>query len=309
MKLSLFYQNVTVLDYAYWDNDLGPQGNSYIVNVEFFGKCDKHGILYDFSFAKNKVKEIIDRQCDHRMIIPKGSVSYKGNRGFISKMIENYNNQLFEYSAPEDAFCEVIDSVVNKDSLIALIKNRVMNEMPKNIENIELELLEEKNCDGSIFFNYTHGLKEHLGNCQRLFHGHKNTIKVLVDNKRRKDLEKRLVEDYLLGGAKTVHFVYWENVVNKKELLKIISEDGPINKVGGKYKNLPSVQIKYRGTQGEFQASLPGDLAFFIPIESTVENLSRYFADIVRGMVDKNNQVTVHAFEGIGKGAIVNSDN
>ena len=71
MNITLFYKHVTVLDYAYLDDHKGVVGDSLIVNVEFIGHTDEEGVVYDFSLAKNKVKEIIDRDCDHRLVVPK----------------------------------------------------------------------------------------------------------------------------------------------------------------------------------------------------------------------------------------------
>ena len=79
MKISLFYKNVTVLDYAFLDDHKGVVGDALKVHVEFIGKTDKECVVYDFSYAKKKVKEIIDRDCDHRLVVPQGSFTQDGD--------------------------------------------------------------------------------------------------------------------------------------------------------------------------------------------------------------------------------------
>ena len=65
MKISLFYKNVTVLDYAYLDDHRGVVGDALKVHVEFIGKTDEEGVVYDFSYAKKKVKEIVQKAKDN----------------------------------------------------------------------------------------------------------------------------------------------------------------------------------------------------------------------------------------------------
>lgn len=298
MKISLFYEHVTVLDYAYLDHHKGPVGNSLVVDVEFIGKTDEEGILYDFSYAKKKVKEIIDRECDHRLVVPKDLLK-KEKKGYASmKFLFGPNDDFVEYMAPSQAYCEIPNSHVSEDNLKTHLEELIIKEMPKNVIGINLKFKREESPDNVAYFHYLHGLRCHYGNCQRLFHGHRSTIKIFINGERAPTLEEALANDLFAGNIK---FVYWENVVNKNEIVKITKSKKPV----GRVLDVDRIELSYTGSQGEFTGSVPGKIAYIIHEETTVENLALHFKELVASMVDKKDRIEVHAFEGIGKGAIV----
>ncbi|MBL7664552.1 MAG: 6-carboxytetrahydropterin synthase [Bacteriovoracaceae bacterium] len=296
MKVALFYDHVTVLDYAYLDDHQGLVGNSLMVDVEFIGETDDEGVVFDFSYAKKKVKEIIDRECDHRLVIPKNLAKYEA--GLVQFEYKyGYQDLSLKYIAPAEAVCEIPSAYVSEANLQAHLEELVMKEMPNNVSAIKLKLREEKLSTGDQFFNYTHGLKEHYGNCQRLMHGHRSTLEVYTNNERRHDIEKELIQNQFSGN---IHFCFWENVENKNEIQKLTGEKNPI----GRFKNLPPVYIKYSGNQGLFQGWLPGNSIYFMATETTVENLSIHFCQLVKSVQnDPLCTVKVRAFEGVGKGS------
>jgi 6-pyruvoyl-tetrahydropterin synthase len=296
MKISLFYDNVTVLDYAYLDDQRGVVGNSLKVNVQFIGETDEEGVVYDFSLAKKKVKEIIDRDCDHRLVIPRklaqnvdGNISFEYSYGFSENSIV--------YRAPEEGVCEIPFAYVSNENLQSYLEEKVLAEMPKTVKAIKLEFEEEKLEEYDSFFHYTHGLKEHYGNCQRLLHGHRSTLKILVNGVRDIETERYMTEDLFSGN---IHFALWENIVNKEEIITALS----VNQPEGRYENLPEVEIKYESSQGEFYAKLPGREVYLLQSETTVENLSIHFAKMVKEKLSSNDNCVVYAYEGIAKGSI-----
>lgn len=297
MKISLFYKNVTVLDYAYLDDHQGVVGDALKVHVEFIGKTDKEGVVYDFSYAKKKVKEIIDRDCDHRLVVPTGLIEkLEGDRVQL-----NYSYGLSDmpmtYECPTQGICELPFHHVNKETIATYLETIILKEMPETVSAIRITLEDEPMPEGKPTFHYTHGLKEHYGNCQRLFHGHKNTVDVFVNGKERRDLESYLADELFKGS---IHFCKWENVVNKEEIQKLSGAQEP----NGRFTNIPTVEIAYDANQGHFKGSLPGKEVFFMTEESTVENLSMLFARLIKEKVGENDSVMVRAYEGVAKGAI-----
>src|SRR5690606_27264416 len=124
------------------------------------------------------------------------------------------------------------------------------------------------------FFHYTHGLKDHYGNCQRLFHGHRSTVKVFINGKRDYEKESMLCHDIFLSS---IHFCTWENISNKEE---VIAQEGEVPV--GRLKRTPFVHIKYTSSQGEFKANVPGKIIYITPQETTVENLSIHFGQLIK---------------------------
>ncbi len=296
MKISLFYQNVTVLDYAYLDEHKGPIGHSQYVDVEFIGKTDKEGVVYDFSHAKKKVKEIIDRDCDHRFVVPAKTVQDDEGRSKFTYEY-GYSDTPLEYWGPEEAFCAIPFDTVTDQTLTTYLEQVVMKEMPETVAAVKLTLRSEEDLDNSTYFHYTHGLKEHYGNCQRLIHGHRSTVKVLINGERDPEKEALLAQDYF---SSNIHFCLWDNVVNKEEIMK---NEG--SNIIGRLEKTPLVHIKYTSNQGEFEAKIPGEIVYITPSETTVENLSIHFCQLIRDHhAEKGQNVQVLAYEGIGKGAI-----
>ncbi len=296
MKISLFYRNVTVLDYAYLDNDLGVVGDSLKVNVEFVGHTDKEGIVYDFSHAKRKVKEIIDRDCDHRLLIPQGIAEKTRDERIQLRFSYGLKDELVKYDCPEQGICEIPYAYVSKANIQSFLEVLVLKEMPKTVDAVKIELIEEELPLDKVRFHYTHGLKEHYGNCQRLFHGHQNTVDIEVNGVRNFEYERFLAEELFKGN---VHFCKWDNVVNKDDIIKACGEKRP----EGRYFELPQVEVEYQASQGFFKGDLPGRAIYFLQEESTVENLSMHFAKLIKARVKETDIVTVNAYEGIAKGA------
>jgi 6-pyruvoyl-tetrahydropterin synthase len=295
MKTTLFCDNLTVIDYSYLDKELGVVGNSLIVNVEFIGKIDEEGILYDFSYAKKKVKEIIDEKCDHRLLVPKGTLKEDKNQIFLDFPFGN-DQSLLNFRGPAQAVLELHENEVTYEGIRIFLEREIAVEMPDNIEMVKVELLEEEKKD-SIFLSYSHGLKGHYGNCQRLFHGHRSTLEIYINDQRNLDLEKQFVEKYFETPA---YYVLWENIFNQEEILNLLKDDD----IEGCHPQIANVHFGYTSGQGEFKGSLPGKSVCIVKQESTVENLSKYFYSLVKPMVDKKDRVSVHAYEGINKGAI-----
>ena len=296
MKISLFYNHATVLDYAYLDEHRGVVGNSYIVNAEFIGETDHEGVVYDFSYAKKKVKEIIDRDVDHRLVVPMNILSH--HDGLISFEYKyGLEDKILGYQSPEEGVCEIPYNHISRENLSAFIEDLIIKEMPDNIISVRITLEDEKLPTEAVKFHYSHGLKDHYGNCQRLFHGHSNTVEVEINGERRPDFERHLATEVF---SKNIHFAFWENVVNKEEIEAALNDHLP----NGRYEECPDVHIRYEASQGVFEGRVPGELIYFMQDESTVENLSMEFARYIKSNVSKNDIVKVRAFEGIGKGAI-----
>lgn len=296
MNISLFCEDFTGLDYAYLDRDKGFVGNSLSVNVKLTGKVSEEGILYDFSLVKKVIKQVIDNICDHKLVVPSQLVSYHKGQGKLQHVLAASQSKL-EYIAPESAFCEIPETEVSIRAIKNFLEQKITKEMPKNILGIEVNLLQEKRSDHSVYINYTHGLKDHLGNCQRLFHGHRSTFKIYIQKHRMERFERELFNKTF---NKPIHFVCWDNIKNQAEVQKVTKQKEP----EGIFENLHVVHIAYSASQGLFEAKLPGNLVYFMQKETTAENMSLQFCYLTREMLDRDAQITVHFHEGIGKGAI-----
>lgn len=293
MSISLFCDHISVLDIAYFDKTKGLVGASFQVNVEFVGKPDDEGILIDFSLAKKAVKKIIDDICDHRFVLPKSMAQIQDDR-FQLELSYGVKNQQLYYEGPTQALCEIPAQYVSSNHIASYLEQEMSNHFGSQFEQVKIQL-EEVKLGNKPILNYTHGLKQHYGNCQRLFHGHHNSVDIWVNEEPRPDLESWLVRDHLKSN---IHFCFSENIINKEQVMASLPDDFGIP------TKCPFVEIQYQGNQGMFRAVLPSEEIYVLPIESTVENLSSHFAKVIRSQTSPKDRIKVKAYEGINKGAI-----
>ena len=164
-----------------------------------------------------------------------------------------------------------------------------MKVMPKNVERIVLHAREEK-LNGAPEYRYTHGLKQHYGNCQRLLHGHRNRVDVEINGERSVEWEENIAELFT-----DIHLAYPENCPDQDIVL------------GKRQAHLQTVYLVYTSSQGKFEAWLPGQSVYMMPYETTVENISRHLCESVTEQVMKSQNVDslkVWAYEGIRKGSL-----
>lgn len=287
MRKTLFYKNVTVLDFAYYSSEGKIVGDAFRVDIFLSGKKNDEEMILDFSLVKKQIKKIIDDICDHRLAIPKKLTKKES----LSITVEEDD---FYYKAPEEAFYLLDAEVYSSEALARQLEKTILEQVPKNIDKVELSF--ESEAEKQSYFHYTHGLRDHGGNCQRLFHGHRNTVRVFLDHKREKGLESWLSENEFQSN---VHFCYWDNVQNKNEFSDVQKRDLQI----GRTSSNSLVHIAYESNQGYFEGKLSPREVYFMPTETTIENLSYNFAQIIRRNKQISSEIEVWGFEGIGKGA------
>lgn len=302
-SFNLFVSDLTVLDCAIWDPQKGPIGMSWQVDVEFIGGLDKEGVVFDFSHAKKAAKKVIDDLVDHRLIVPKSLVSHDNRFGIPCSepwVIDVQKPYPLYYAAPKQAYC-MLDNC-SENGIIAYLESEILNDIGReNVYQVNLTFKDERDfCDDEKphrFYSYTHGLKEHYGNCQRLIHGHQSTIKVFVNGIQRKDIELAVCDLFA-----NKHLVYKENLAVNKDVVKLTSVDDPAitsEDPDSRYC------IRYESSQGKFELKIPENNVIVFPYETTVEYISKYVARWVSTHFEftKSGTIEVHAYEGIGKGS------
>lgn len=270
----LFVDNLTILDAAIWDEQYGPIGMTWEVDVEFIGGLDEEGVVFDFSIAKKTAKKVIDDEADHAFIVPQRLIS--------DDVVTANIPYEFEYSAPDQAYFVVPQ--VSEPQIATALENIILENLKdhKNITGVTVTL-RDPNTEGASY-RYTHGLKQHYGNCQRLMHGHKSPIQVALNDVNEPNMEETVASLY-----HNKHLCFKDNV---KKI-----EDGV-------------VYIEYKSEQGLFSMTLPQHTVVFYPYETTVENISKFTAQYLASfglkanLVSMQDTVSVRAYEGIGKGSV-----
>ena len=278
---TLFVEDLTVMDFSFLHHGRGLLGESWIVSVELSGQLDDEGVIFDFAYAKKAIKTLIDSEFDHKLVIPNQSEflsTEEVNKNTVI-LFQTSSKGIIHYDAPTTSYCFLPSEIVSMEATKHYLETLLKDVLPNNINKINLSFKTEF-IDG-VFYHYSHGLKKHYGNCQRMAHGHRSTLKIYKDGIRDESSE---------------HFwaKKWEDIyIGTKE--DLIAEEID--------NNTTYYIFKYSSGDGTYQLKIAKDSCDIIETETTVEFLAHHMAKILKNENPKST-FRVTAFEGVKKGAV-----
>ncbi|MBB5322355.1 6-pyruvoyl trahydropterin synthase family protein [Marinobacter oulmenensis] len=277
----LFVDNLTVIDFAYLDPARGLVGESWIADVILGGELDEQGMLFDFSNVKRTIKRVIDERVDHRLVVPRGYEGLNWTEDAPDTFRWNLTDGTFiEHRAPDEAVVWLSAERVVPSAVAQLLESELRAVLPGNVTSVEIHLREDV-IEGA-YYHYVHGLKKHLGNCQRIAHGHRSPIRIDRDGRRDYELENRWARQW-----QDIYVGTEEDVVRR-----FVTDDGTAY-----------ITFEYEANQGEFALTLPERRVYMLRSDSTVEFIAAHIADTLKAQFP-DSQIRVQAYEGVGKGAI-----
>lgn len=282
---TLFLRDFTVLDFAFLSASAGLQGESWYVSAELDGELDAQGFIFDFGPAKQALKKVVDETIDHKLVVPAGAPGLSRQAGALGL-------GPWWYEAPAEATVFLEATELSESELARLLSEAARKALPANVKAARFTFRPEPRFSKEASFRYTHGLRLHDGNCQRLFHGHRNPIEVWQHGRRQPQQEEFLAREW--DGA---HFCHRDTVLNLEAL------DLPLGRRARGLENGVSVaQLEYRSPQGLFRASIPAERLVVLDVEPSIENIARLGALRLRaeGLAG---EFRVAAYEGLNKGA------
>lgn len=276
----LFVEQLTVLDFSRLDRERGLVGESWIVDLELEGELDEQSMVLDFGAVKRVAREAVEEFADHKLIAPTqcGWLEIAASAASGELRIEAPAAGL-RLRSPGVAVCCLDAAEVTMPALRVQLEERVAAAMPANVQTVRVALREES-APGA-YYHYSHGLKRHAGNCQRIAHGHRSRIEVYTEGRRNDHWELYWAErwrDIYLGSR--------EDLVAETQL-----------------GDRPALRFAYRARQGEFELEIWRERCEVLPADTTVERLAAYIAaELVR--MDPDTAFRVRAYEGVQKGAV-----
>jgi 6-pyruvoyl-tetrahydropterin synthase len=279
----LFVNDLTVIDFSYLCNQRGPVGESWIVDVVLHGNLNDESMVLDFGLVKKQIKRIIDDSIDHKLAVPTGLAGkYELDE---ERVVVDYvfGEHHLAMAAPKSSVCFITGDQVNVENTISFLKSVVMPAMPSNVKDIEFTLRPEHSR--SFYYHYSHGLKKHDGNCQRIVHGHRSLIEVELDGIAMPRVQKEIADkwqDIYLGSH--------EDLVDATQLTTVQALES-------------DYCFAYSASQGYFELAISKARCDILPCDSTVECIADYLAGVVKHQYPEK-RVKVKAYEGVGKGAI-----
>jgi 6-pyruvoyl-tetrahydropterin synthase len=286
----LFVRDLTVIDAAYLCPHRGVVGESWLVDIELTGELNEMSMLFDFARVKKQLKTIIDAEVDHRLLVPKLASETQIEPAAAGYLFVDFltDDHTIHLNCPEQAFAIIPTAEITIKSVTDHLLTLIRSQLPDNIDGLTITLRHEEIPTPS--YHYTHGLKKHDGNCQRIAHGHRSMIELWVDGTRDHALEQYWAtrwQDIYLGTA--------EDIVPISAL--VLSQTG---------QELVSPQhygFRYTSAQGDFQLAIPMESCEIIQTDTTVELLASFIAQQLKPQLGEK-ELKVVAYEGVGKGAV-----
>jgi len=278
---TLFVKRLTVIDCSVLSPSHGLVGESWQVDVELDGDLDYQGMVLDFGEVKRSIKRMIDDAFDHKLLVP---AEYAGLRiaeypEGLHLSFEAENGLGIEHRSPHTALRLVPCERIVPDGLAQIIGDYVLPRTPDNVDAVRIRLWSEQ-IDGA-FYRYSHGLKHHDGNCQRIAHGHRSRLEILRNGQRDRDLEQ--------AWAETWSDIY---IGTRDDVIGTSRRDA-----------MDYLEFGYRSAQGKFGLTLPMAACYLIDSDSTVENIAQHIAERLKAERPEDS-FKVYAYEGVDKGAI-----
>lgn len=289
--MNLFVRDLTVIDSSYICEQRGMVGDSWILDVSMSGELNEMSMVLDFGRVKKQIKQLVDEHVDHRLLIPmkNSAIVYQSTKPGYSTLDVIRGDKSIHLHCPDEAYCLIDADAITIESITRHVYEILRNYLPSNVTGIEITLRHE-NIAGA-FYHYTHGLKKHDGNCQRIAHGHRSPIEIVVDGQR--DTEKEIAfahrwQDIYLGSQEDQVSVSQLNLSDNAASVTDHSHYG----------------FRYTAPQGEFQLAIAKSETEILPTDTTVELLAGYIADEIKPSIADNQSLKIVAYEGVGKGAI-----
>ncbi|MFK0569620.1 6-pyruvoyl trahydropterin synthase family protein [Endozoicomonas sp.] len=277
---ALFVNQLSTLDFSLLCPERGVVGETWLVDVTLWGELDDQGMVFDFGHVKKKLKASLDSLSDHRLLVPllAEETTITHQKAQLTVRFATAKGQI-TCSAPAQAMLLVDAEAITPELLTPFLEETVIQELPENVTKVDLRLYPED--IGGAYYHYSHGLKKHDGDCQRIAHGHRSQIRVYVDDQRDQALEA--------SWATLWRDIY---IATREDLQETFTEKG-----------MEHYRFSYTANQGHFEISLPVANCYLIDTDSTVELLASHIAQSLATQLP-GKTIRVAAFEGLNKGAI-----
>jgi 6-pyruvoyl-tetrahydropterin synthase len=287
--MQLFVNDLTVMDFSYLCPERGMVGESWIVDVILNGDLNEESMVLDFSKVKKQLKQLIDEYVDHKLLVPVehafSQIEHDQKTDRVKVEFMRPNGRSIHLSCPAEAYAFVYADHVTMPSVSQYLKDVIATHLPENVQGIELNLRAE--VINTPYYHYTHGLKKHDGNCQRIAHGHRSKITIFENQSESLQWQQYWAErwsDIYVGSA--------EDIV---ELSKM-----SFSSVDNFTEHF---LFAYQASQGWFELAIPKAESELVNTDTTVECLAQYIADEQKRL-SPGADFKILAFEGVGKGAI-----
>lgn len=274
--MRLFVDNLTNVDFSYLCPQRGLVGETWLAHIELSGELDQQGMICDFGIVKKELRNWLDTWVDHRLLVP--ALSSRARCASANEAVtvdfELNSGACIHMQAPAQAASLVDCEAITCDSVAQWCVAQLAGVL-NNVKQMQLHFTAE--TINGPYYHYSHGLKKHDGNCQRIAHGHRSKILVWRNGQ-------------LCNATMQTWAERWRDIY-------IASNEDCTT------KDADSASFAYVSQQGQFALTLPTEQCYFIDTDTTVEHLAQHLAEEISRQ-HPGDKIEVKAFEGVGKGAV-----
>ena len=275
--MQLFVDQLINVDFSYLDPERGLLGETWNAGVIVNGELDHQGMICDFGIVKKTLRNWLDLEIDHRLLVPTLSdalIKLESTEEIVELEWRLTSGEMIICRCPPTAIHFVEASSINPETVANSSVHLVSQKFEANVK-LELSFSPEQ-IDGA-FYHYSHGLKKHQGNCQRIAHGHRSRINIWKNDQRSQALEQEWAERF-----KDIYLASREDICDDKE---------------------QTLGFSYQSLQGRFFLELPKQHCYLMDSDTTVEFIAEHIASELKKQHPADS-ITVKAYEGLNKGAI-----
>lgn len=278
----LFVDNLTNVDFSFLDPQRGLLGETWLANIALHGELDEQGMVCDFGTVKKVLRQWLDTELDHRLAVPirAPGITLQEIGDLLDIRWEfGSDGEFLHTRSPRSAVALVDAEILTPETVATWCISQLKILFPDTVAQLQLSF----SCEviEGAYYHYSHGLKKHGGNCQRIAHGHRSRLDIWLDQRKSAQLEQEWAErwrDIYLGTE--------EDLVARPT-----------------FNGQDYYQFAYRSQQGEFELTLPRRCCYLMQTDTTVELIAAHLARQIQQQ-QPGQTIRVKAFEGINKGAI-----
>lgn len=275
----LFVDNLATVDFSFLDARRGLLGETWLADVQLEGTLDDQGMVCDFSTVKKALKVWLDNELDHRLLVPRHAHQLElQEEGEMLSLRWHFGDrsETIDLRCPKEAVALVDAEELTRESVAEWCVER-LNEEALFPQGSRLSLSFSTEYIESVFYHYSHGLKKHDGNCQRIAHGHRSKIAIWAD-----DIPSPALEGEWASRFRDIYLATREDLV---------AEEGDY------------FRFAYTAPQGDFEITLPQRCCYLMDTDTTVELIADHIAKTTKSEYPTST-IRVQAYEGMNKGAI-----
>lgn len=273
--MRLFVDNLTNIDFSYLCPKRGLVGETWLAHIELTGEPDQQGMICDFGIVKRQLRQWLDQNLDHCLLVPirEQAIEVSASGEQVTVSLSCTDNSSISVEAPNGAV-----SLMEIEAITPSLAAKWCGDQLKHLfPNAKLSISFSCEEIHSPYYHYSHGLKKHEGDCQRIAHGHRSKLLIW----RNGVLATSLMEEW----ARRWSDIY---LATKEDCIK--DSEG-------------TVTFEYRANQGQFRLNIPRNRCYIIDTDTTVEYIAQHLANQISAVYPEDHFI-VKAFEGVGKGAI-----